>query len=145
MHGDPTVSRPAAPPSAHPPRRAQVVPKTVSLKALLLESEYALPWTATNVHFLLGLFGFVTTIALNAWIEFGHSLKERVSIGPALTCGASSALLIMLSAVNRAVAKPDAQAVRAGGSLLGLVKRYAYLLLREFFVGRKVLCRSSDT
>ena len=52
---------------------------------------------------------------------------------------ASSALLLMLSVVNKAVAKADANAIRAGGSLLGLIGKYLSLLLAEVFVGRKVL------
>ena len=114
-----------------------VVPATPSLKALLIEGEYALPWTGCNAHFFLGLMGFVSTIAINAWLAFGGS--PCGNIGPALTCGASSALLLMLSVVNKAVAKADANAIRAGGSLLGLIGKYLSLLLAEVFVGRKVL------
>ena len=36
-------------------------------------------------------------------------------------------------------AKADAQAVRAGSSLFGLIKRYGWLLLLEVFVKRKFL------
>ena len=107
------------------------VPATASLKALLLEGEYAWAWCGCNVHFLLGLFGFVSAVTLNAFISFGGSC----CIGPALTCGVGSALLLMLSAVNRAV---GAGSVRAGGSLLGLLGRYGSLLLAEVFVGKKV-------
>ena len=117
-----------------------VVPRTHSLKALLLEGEYALPWIGCNAHFLLGLFGFVCTVALNAWLAFGCvSAGLGACIGPALTCGAGSALLLMLSVVNSAVAKADANAVRAGGSMLALLVRYASLLVREVVVGRKLL------
>jgi len=45
----------------------------------------------------------------------------------------------MLSVVNSAVAKADANAVRAGGSMLALLVRYASLLVREVVVGRKLL------
>jgi hypothetical protein len=78
-----------------------VVPATHSLKALLL-GEYALAWVGCNAHFLLGLFGFVSTVALNGWLSFGCQCTSG-GIGPALTCGVASALLLMLSAVNRAV------------------------------------------
>lgn len=108
------------------------VPATVSLKALLFETEFALPWVSVNVHFLLGLFGFVGTVALNAFISFGGAC----CVGPALTCGVASALLLMVSFVNRAVVAGSAH---AGGSMLGLVGRYTSLLLAEVFVGRKVL------
>ena len=53
--------------------------------------------------------------------------------------GGASALLLMLSVVNNAVAKADANAIRAGGSLFGLLRRYATLLLAEAFVGRKLI------
>ena len=54
------------------------------------------------------------------------------SLGPALACGAASALLLMLSAVNVATAA-------GAGSLLKLLARYVSQLVAEVFVGRKLL------
>ena len=114
------------------------VPHTHSLKELLLRGEYALAWTGVNSHFLFGLLGFVSTVSLNAWLSFGCNCAGG-RIGPALACGASSALLLMLSVVNSAVGKGDAQSVQHLPSLLGLFQRYAFLLLAEVFVRRKML------
>jgi len=114
------------------------VPHTHSLKELLLRGEYALAWTGVNSHFLFGLLGFVSTVSLNAWLSFGCNCAGG-RIGPALACGASSALLLMLSVVNSAVGKGDAQSVQHLPSHLGLFQRYAFLLLAEVFVRRKML------
>ncbi len=109
-----------------------IIPPTASLKALLFNSDFALSWTGLNVHFLLGLHGFVATIALNVWLAFGGGAAGAV--GPALFCGASSALLLMVSIVNRAIAR-----AHASGSVVSLVGRYASLLATEAFVGRRLL------
>mgnify|MGYP007024421792 CR=1 FL=1 len=89
--------------------REAAVASTTSLKALLVEGEYALPWIGCNAHFILGLNGFATTVGLNVWLNFGGA------VGKVLTCAVCSALLLMLSIVN------DAAGKGAGSLLAGSV------------------------
>ena len=96
--------------------REAVVAPTASLRALLFEGEYALPWIGCNAHFVLGLLGFATTVGLNIWLTFGGA------IGKVLVCAVCSALLLMLSIVNDA-------AGQGAGSVLALLARYAQLLV----------------
>ena len=96
--------------------REAVVAPTTSLRALLFEGEYALPWIGCNAHFILGLLGFATTVGLNIWLTFGGA------IGKVLVCAVCSALLLMLSIVNDA-------AGQGAGSVLALLARYAQLLV----------------
>lgn len=107
-----------------------VVAPTASLKALLVEGEYALPWIGCNAHFVLGLLGFATTVGINVWLNFGGA------VGKVLTCAVCSALLLMLSIVNDAAGK-------GAGSLLGIFARYFGLLVQACVGGKRLLVMGS--
>lgn len=108
---------------------------TTSLKELLLDGDFALPWVGLNSHFILGLCGFAATTGLNVWLSYGGA------IGKAVGCLVASALLIMISIVNDAVATRagGALGLRVGGSILSLFSTYASLMLRSIVQGRRVL------
>jgi len=110
--------------------REAVVAPTASLRALLFEGEYALPWIGCNAHFVLGLLGFATTVGLNIWLTFGGA------IGKVVVCAVCSALLLMLSIVNDA-------AGQGAGSVLALLARYAQLLAAAVIQGRRLLVLGS--
>eukprot|EP00322_Chrysochromulina_rotalis_P010969 CAMPEP_0115852766 /NCGR_PEP_ID=MMETSP0287-20121206/13163_1 /TAXON_ID=412157 /ORGANISM="Chrysochromulina rotalis, Strain UIO044" /LENGTH=250 /DNA_ID=CAMNT_0003306833 /DNA_START=47 /DNA_END=799 /DNA_ORIENTATION=- len=117
-------------------REAYVAP-TSSVKALLVEGEYALPWVGCNAHFVLGLFGFAATTGLNVWLTYGRG------VGTAAGCLVTSALLLMLSIVNDAVASSDPTGIRVGSSVLSLLSRYASLLFTSMMIKRRVMVAAS--
>ena len=90
----------------------------------LLQRDYELSWVAVNVHFLLGLFGFMSMIGLRAFTIFPSNLK-----GPA-TGLAVSALFGMLSIVNRGVAEGNRDGQVFAGSSVSLCLRYVQLMVR---------------
>ena len=99
------------------------VAATVSLKALLIEGDYALPWVGCNVHFILGLISFAATAGLNIWIKYGGV------VGKAVICSAAAASAMILSIVNDAVAAKGPTGIRVGGSFLNLFSKYVSLLV----------------
>jgi hypothetical protein len=110
--------------------REAVVAPTASLRALLMEGEYALPWLGCNAHFVLGLLGFATTVGLNIWLKFGGA------VGKVVVCAVCSALLLMLSIVNDA-------AGQGAGSVIALLVRYVQLLVVAVIQGRRMLVLGS--
>lgn len=113
--------------------REAAVASTTSLKALLVEGEYALPWIGCNAHFILGLNGFATTVGLNVWLNFGGA------VGKAVSCLVTSALIMMLSIVNDAIAVKSPTGVSVGGSVMSLLAKYASLLVGSVVSGRRVM------
>ena len=81
-------------------------------------------------RFVLGLLGFVTTVGINVWLNFGGA------VGKVLTCAVCSALLLMLSIVNDAAGK-------GAGSLLGIFARYFGLLVQACVGGKRLLVMGS--
>lgn len=109
------------------------VAATASLKALLVEGDFALPWVGLNSHFVLGLMGFACTAGLNVWLTYGGA------VGKAVGCIVASALLMMISVVNDAVSARGAFGSRVGGSILSLFSTYTALLLKSIVTDRRVL------
>ena len=107
-----------------------LVAPTASLKALLIEGDYALPWIGCNAHFIFGLLGFATTVGLNVWLTFGGA------VGKVVVCAVCSALLLMLSIVNDA-------AGQGAGSVVALLARYVQLLVAAALKGHRVLILGS--
>ena len=101
-----------------------VVPETASVFELL-RTEYELPWVATNVHFMLGLLGFLSLVMMRAYTLFPAELNVA-SAG-----FAGSALLLMFNVVNRGVSEGDAAGRRFGRSMASLVVRYIGLLTKQ--------------
>ncbi|KAL1526733.1 hypothetical protein AB1Y20_015429 [Prymnesium parvum] len=112
--------------------RETVVGPTASVKALLV-GEYALQWVGCNAHFIMGLYGFATAVGINVWLNFGASM------GKASACGASAALLLMLSIVNDAVSQRSQPDLSIGGSVFSLLIRYFVLLVQSMVAGRRAL------
>jgi len=117
--------------------RETSVAATASLKALLVEGEFALPWIGCNSYFVLGLCGFAATVGLNVWLTFGRTLGKAVGFIVA------SALFLMISIVNEGIAAPGAMGVRVGGSVVSLIARYVALLLHSMVDSRRVLVLGS--
>ena len=110
--------------------REAVVAPTSSLKALLVEGDYALPWIGCNAHFVVGLLGFTATVGMNVWLKFGGAA------GKVVVCAVCSALLLMLSIVNDA-------AGQGVGSVVALLARYVQLLVVAVLKGRQLLILGS--
>ena len=91
----------------------------------LIQRDYELSWIATNVHFLFGLFGFLSMIGLRAFTNFPCSLN-RAAAGIVF-----SALLGMCSVVNRGVSAGDGTGHVYGSSIVTLVFRYFLLLAKQ--------------
>jgi len=108
------------------------VAPTVSLRALLLSGKFALLWTGCNAHLFLGLFGLATAIAIHIWLKYGGS------VGKAVMFSAASAVSLMLSVVNDAIAA-HATDMPVGGSVVSLLLRYISLLLKAMVEGRRIL------
>ena len=113
--------------------REAAVASTMSLKALLVEGEYALPWIGCNAHFILGLNGFAATVGLNVWLNYGGA------VGKAVSCLVVSALMMMLSIVNDAIAVKGPTGISVGGSVLSLLAKYVTLLVGSVISGRRVM------
>ena len=113
--------------------REAAVASTTSLKALLVEGDYALPWIGCNAHFILGLNGLATTIGINVWLSYGGA------VGKAVSCVVTSALIMMLSIVNDAIAVKGPSGVSVGGSVLSLLAKYVSLLVGSVVSGRRVM------
>lgn len=91
----------------------------------LIKRDYELSWIATNVHFLFGLFGFLSMIGLRALACFPSKLN-RAAAGIAF-----SALFGLCSVVNRGVAAGDGTGQIHGSSIMTLVLRYYVLLAQQ--------------
>jgi len=91
----------------------------------LIQRDYELSWIATNVHFLFGLFGFVSMIGLRALTIFPCKLN-RAAAGFAF-----SALFGMCSVVNLGVSAGDGTGRVHGSSIVTLIFRYCVLLAKQ--------------
>ena len=90
----------------------------------LLQRDYKLQWVAVNSHFVLGMFGFMWLMGTKAYFMGGKQ--------PAIFGLAVSALMFMLSIMNRAVAKGGGSvANRYGSSVFGLLSTYTSLMFRR--------------
>ena len=89
----------------------------------LLQRDYALPWAAVNSHFVLGMLGFMWLIGTKAFFMGGGL--------PVFTL-AMSAMTMMISIVNRGVARGGGKEVyRYGSSIVGLVSSYLSMLFQR--------------
>jgi len=103
----------------------------------LIKRDYELSWIATNVHFLFGLFGFLSMIGVRALMCFPAQLNKA-------TAGiAVSALLGMCSVVNRGVVAGDGSGHMYGNSILTLVTRYIVLLVNQVQKSGGILAMAS--
>ena len=91
----------------------------------LIQRDYELSWIATNVHFLFGLFGFLSMVGVRASVCFPSHLQKPAA-GIAL-----ASLLGMCSVVNRGVQTGDGRGLVHGSSIVTLVWRYTVLLAKQ--------------
>jgi len=89
----------------------------------LIARDCELEWVGANVGFLGGLCGFVGLLGIRAWLAFGPAFGRF----GALLCGAVGTHAC--SVVNRGIAAGDGAGVRHASNFLGLVVRYATLIV----------------
>jgi len=92
----------------------------------LLERDFNLPWAAVNAHFVIGMLGFCYVIGTRAYFSVGGG-----PLGFSLGGIAFSALLLMISIVNRGVASGSGNGMRYGSCSTALVTNYMRLLLKR--------------
>lgn len=90
----------------------------------LISRDYELSWIGTNVHFVAGLFGFLSLICLRAYMLF----PPRLNVAAA--GAAFSSLLGMCSVVNNGVSRGDGRGHVFGSSIVALNLRYGVLLVK---------------
>lgn len=91
----------------------------------LILRDYELSWIATNVHFVAGLFGFLSLVGIRAYTLF----PKRLNVAAA---GASfSSLLGMWSVVNYGISRGDGAGHAYGRSVIALNLRYGALLIKQ--------------
>ena len=91
----------------------------------LIQRDYELSWVATNVHFMLGLFGFGGMVMTTVLLRYPAKLNTSL-------CGvAFSALLGMASIANVGVVEGDGQGKRLGSNIFSLGLRYVFLSMKS--------------
>eukprot|EP00568_Trieres_chinensis_P010835 CAMPEP_0183314244 /NCGR_PEP_ID=MMETSP0160_2-20130417/47842_1 /TAXON_ID=2839 ORGANISM="Odontella Sinensis, Strain Grunow 1884" /NCGR_SAMPLE_ID=MMETSP0160_2 /ASSEMBLY_ACC=CAM_ASM_000250 /LENGTH=279 /DNA_ID=CAMNT_0025479523 /DNA_START=82 /DNA_END=921 /DNA_ORIENTATION=- len=96
----------------------------------LLQRDCNLEWLAVNAHFLLGMLGFMSMIAIRGY--FSAVVAGFSSTGCASICAAAaSGLLLMVSIYNRGVAAGGGDGMRYGASILSLITTYVRLLVKR--------------
>eukprot|EP00548_Thalassiothrix_antarctica_P016967 CAMPEP_0194195744 /NCGR_PEP_ID=MMETSP0154-20130528/76297_1 /TAXON_ID=1049557 /ORGANISM="Thalassiothrix antarctica, Strain L6-D1" /LENGTH=362 /DNA_ID=CAMNT_0038920291 /DNA_START=16 /DNA_END=1104 /DNA_ORIENTATION=- len=94
----------------------------------LIQRDCDLAWSAVNSHFILGIIGFVTMLALRAYVMLIAAQASNVLMVAALS-GTGAALCLMISIVNRGVQSGGGtEFYRYGNTILDLFRHYAMLL-----------------
>lgn len=91
----------------------------------LIRRDYELSWIGANVHFVAGLFGFLSLVGIRAYTLFPPRLNVAAA-GAAL-----SSLLGAWSVANRGIARGDGRGHVFGTSVIVLNLRYAKLLIKQ--------------
>lgn len=91
----------------------------------LIQRDYELSWIATNVHFIAGLFGFLSLVCIRAYTIF----PKRLNVAAA--GAAFSSLLGMCSVVNYGISRGDGAGHTYGRSVISLNVRYGSLLIKQ--------------
>ena len=93
----------------------------------LLQRDYELEWAAVNVHFVIGMLGFMYVMGTKAFFMANQGKAGLSAAGLAI-----SGLTMMISIVNRGVASGGAEAGRRyGKSILALCSSYVTLLFER--------------
>jgi hypothetical protein len=95
----------------------------------LIERDADLAWSAVNSHFVLGIIGFVTMLALRAYVML-LAAEASSALMTAASTGTAAALCLMISVVNRGVEAGGGDGVGYGRTILDLLVHYVVLLSR---------------
>lgn len=95
----------------------------------LIQRDADLAWSAVNSHFVLGIIGFVTMLALRAYVML-LAAEASSSLMMAASTGTGAALCLMISIVNRGVESGGGDGYRYGNTFFDLFGHYAVLLVR---------------
>jgi len=93
----------------------------------LLGRDCDLAWSAVNSHFILGIMGFVTMLALRAYVML-IAAEASTALMTAASTGTGAALCLLISIVNRGVESGGGGIDRYGNTILDLFGHYAVLL-----------------
>lgn len=94
----------------------------------LIDRDCDLAWSAVNSHFVLGIVGFVTMLALRAYVML-LAAEASAALTAAASTGTAAALCLMISVVNRGVEAGGGEGVGYGRTIVDLIGHYAALLL----------------
>lgn len=96
----------------------------------LIQRDCDLAWSGVNSHFVIGIIGFVTMLAIRAYVMLiAASASNELMISA--SSGTVAALSLMISIVNRGVEAGGGGGVRYGSTVFDLFQHYAQLLLIE--------------
>ena len=95
----------------------------------LIQRDCDLAWSAVNSHFVLGIIGFVTMLALRAYVML-LAAEASAALMTAASTGTAAALCLMISIVNRGVESGGGGDQRYGNSIFDLFQHYAVLLFQ---------------
>lgn len=93
----------------------------------LIQRDCDLAWSAVNSHFILGIIGFVTMLALRAYVML-LAAEASTALMTAASTGTGAALCLVISIVNRGVESGGGDGYRYGSTILDLFRHYAALL-----------------
>ena len=95
----------------------------------LIQRDCDLAWSAVNSHFVLGIIGFVSMLALRAYVML-LAAEASSALMTAASTGTAAALCLMISIVNRGVEAGGGEGIGYGKTILDLVRHYAIVLAR---------------
>jgi hypothetical protein len=94
----------------------------------LIQRDCDLAWSAVNSHFVIGIIGFVTMLAIRAYVMLIAASASNELMTASAT-GTTAALLLMISIVNRGVESGGgSNEARYGSTIFDLFQHYAELL-----------------
>ena len=93
----------------------------------LIQRDCDLAWSAVNSHFVLGIIGFVSMLAIRAYVLLLAAEASRALMSAAMT-GTAAALCLMISIVNRGVESGGGDGIGYGSTILDLFQHYIVLL-----------------
>lgn len=96
----------------------------------LLQRDCDLSWAAVNSHFVVGLVGFMYMVGIRGYVMLLAAEASEVLIVATLS-GVGSALLLMVSVVNRGVESGGGDGIGYGATVLDLFGHYVYLLYQR--------------
>ena len=96
----------------------------------LIQRDCDLAWSAVNSHFVLGIMGFVTMLALRAYVML-LAVEASTALMTAASTGTGAALCLLISIVNRGVESGGGDGYRYGNTIIDLLTHYVVLLSQQ--------------